>query len=377
MAYLCTALFFCCALIPAACRADELVFGNAERLVGRLLSMGQGRIVFKSDTLGEITIDAAKVTSLTTDDEVTVCLKDGSELRGRALRGAADRVISISTGRLPARVLAFADIASIGEVPRPRVLWSGNVAAGFTGTNGNSFGERYNLDVSIMRRSDRHRLQLSALYLAGREERDDEDEHKEKVTVEENFTIKGKYDYFFTKKQYGYVSGSFKKDHIADLDHRVITSAGAGYQLIDTDRMRLSSDLGLAYLYEKFSTRREDADAKGEAAESSAEAADQGEGNSRVATVRDVTHNRELALQVGSNFEWQINNTVKALFNLSYNPSINDFSDYYLSSDAEIRLALTRGMYSSLKAILDYDSQPGEAVGSTDTKYIFGFGWGF
>ena len=48
-----------------------------------------------------------------------------------------------------------------------------------------------------------------------------------------------------------------------------------------------------------------------------------------------------------------------------------------LTTDAELRAEITKSMFGSLKAILDYDSTPGEGVGTTDTKYILGVGWNF
>ena len=62
------------------------------------------------------------------------------------------------------------------------------------------------------------------------------------ATVEE----KSKYDYFFSSKIFGYLSGSFKKDHIADLDYRTIYGSGLGYQWIDEEDLGFSTWDGIS-----------------------------------------------------------------------------------------------------------------------------------
>ena len=83
------------------------------------------------------------------------------------------------------------------------------------------------------------------------------------------------------------------------------------------------------------------------------------------------------SLQFGYHYLWKpIQNTL-VLSNLSYTPAIDDFSDYFLTFDAELRISITKSFYSSFKYILDYDSEPGDDSGSTDTKYIIGLGRDF
>ena len=93
--------------------------------------------------------------------------------------------------------------------------------------------------------------------------------------------------------------------------------------------------------------------------------------------IDDVTRSDDLSLQFGYNFKWEPNKSSTILSNLTYTPSIDDLSDYFMTFDAEIRLSITKSIYSSFRYILDYDSDPGVDSGSTDTKYIIGLGWTF
>ena len=90
-----------------------------------------------------------------------------------------------------------------------------------------------------------------------------------------------------------------------------------------------------------------------------------------------MTRSDDISLQFGYNYLWEPNQNTVVLANLSYTPAINEFSDYVLTFDAELRISITKSFYSSFKYILDYDSEPGADSDSTDTEYIIGLGWDF
>ena len=169
----------------------------------------------------------------------------------------------------------------------------------------------------------------------------------DKKTTAETFVMGGKYDYFFSKKLYGFVDGNYKKDHVNDLDYRIITGVGLGYQWIESKKMNFSTDLGVSELMEKYT--------------------------------RNGQSNRSeiLSGRLGYHFNWNLYKGIDFIHNLTYYPSMNTLPDYFLNADAELRLALTKSMFSSFKAILDYDNQPAPGIGKTDTKYILSIGWSF
>ena len=85
-----------------------------------------------------------------------------------------------------------------------------------------------------------------------------------------------------------------------------------------------------------------------------------------------------MSLQLGYHLDCELNDKIIFMHNLVYLPSMEGkFSDYFMHTDAELRLSLTKSMFSSFKTILDYDSTPAEDIGSTDVKYILGLGWNF
>lgn len=223
-------LLLCLAAVPSSARADQVIFTNAERLIGRIVKMENKKVLFKSDMLGELTIAVDRIKTITTDRPVHIYLKDGSEMRAAAVSDPDHFLTTSGRPLLPGRFLK----------------------AG------------YRLHSSRRQAAGRLVRQHSCMFC----------EHQRQI---------------------------------------LYPAVQSGFQ-----------------------------------------------------------HHAAFPLQLGSNFEWQLNNKLKFLLNMTCNPSISDLSDYCLSSDAEIRLSLTSSMYGSFKAIFDYDSTPGEGSSSTDVKYIAG-----
>ncbi len=333
------------------CQADTVLFKNGDRMTGKLISIIKEKMSFKSDVAGKVVVNLSDVQNFWTDDKIKINLKDGTILQRRVLKGEAGRFAIQGTGILQPQTFDFGDVASVNPPPVPKVKWKGSIMAGFTGTHGNTFNESGSIIFNASRRTKKDLTNIEGIYIVSRTKDADT---KEKTTTEESVKIGGKYDYFLTQKIYSYLKCSYKKDHVADLDRRVITGIGGGYQFIDTDKIKLLTDVGLALLSEKYTTK------------------------DPVTNEKEVDTTSEMSLQIGYNFDCEFNDKIIFMHKLSYLPSIEEsFSDYFMHADAELKFLLTKSMFSSFKAIFDYDSTPPEGVGSTDTKYIFSLGWNF
>ncbi|HPC93854.1 MAG TPA: DUF481 domain-containing protein [Sedimentisphaerales bacterium] len=332
----------CLGLLSAMVQADELYLKNGDRLTGTLVRLTDGKLVFKADAAGEVTVALADVLTFSTTGPAEVHLKDGTVL-SQPILAAEPGTFAIDTGTtLRAQTFQLADLASMNPPPKPPVKWTGSISAGVTATSGNTSTEAVNANISLARRSEKDRTTASADYARGKQEDPDTGEER---TTEDWWRAKAQYDYFFSKKFFGFVNGSYEKDAIAELDRRVVVGGGAGYQWIESPRTNFSTSVGLASLYEKFDNATDS--------------------------------NSELSAQAGYNFDHQLNNTVKFLHDLTYYPALEKFSDYYLTTTAELRASLTKTMFASFKTIFNYDATPAEGRSSTDVKYIFSVGMTF
>jgi len=221
------------------------------------------------------------------------------------------------------------------------VKWSGDASVGATFTRGNSHTDDINLTGNAVRRSEIGRLTLGASYFYGRQK---DVTTRDKTTTKDSWFVQGKYDYFMSEKLYLFTNGRYEQDKIADLDERVLLGTGFGYQWIETPAFSFSTEAGTAWVHEEYDTGRSSSEWSG---------------------------------QAGYSLESALNENVKFIHNTKYYPVLEDFSDYLLTSQAELRSSLTKSMFASFKVSLDYDSTPAAGQKHLDTRYIVGIGIGF
>jgi len=340
-----------CLLLSASLQADQVILKNGDRLTGKIVSLTDGNMVLKSDLVGEIKVSLSSIATFQSDAAVEVHLKDGTVLNQPVVPAEADQFAIAQGPALRPQTFALADVASINPPPKPEPKWTGSISGAVTSTHGNTKSESVTASVSVMRRSEKDRTTAAADY--GKSKQTDKDRDpvtgkKEDRTTEDWWRAKAQYDYFFSKKFFGFINGRYEKDAVADLDRRVVVGGGAGYQWIETDRTSFSTNLGLASLYEKF-----DVDPPAD------------------------DSNSQISMQLGYNFDHKITDTLRFVHDLTYYPSLEQFSDYYLTTTAELRANLTKTMFANFRAIFNYDQSPAPGQGSTDTKYILGIGMTF
>jgi len=332
----------CLMLLVQSGYADELVLKNGDRLTGKIVHLVDGKLLFKSDVAGEVTVSLSNIQTFSSDEPITVNLKDGTGFKQKVLSAEAGRFAVGGTEDLKAQQFGVADIVSINPPPKPIPKWTGDVSVGITSTHGNTKTEMISANANATKRTEKDRTTASADYAKGEQEDPDTGET---VTIENWWRAKGKYDYFFSKKGYGYLDVRYEKDAVAALDRRMIVGVGGGYQWMESDDMNFSTELGLASLYEKFDNQTDS--------------------------------NSELSLQAGYNFDKKLRKNIKFTHDLTYYPAIDKFSDYYLTTTAGIRADFTEKIFMTLKAIFNYDATPALGRGSTDTKYFLGLGYRF
>ncbi len=322
--------------------ADEVFLKNGDRLTGKIVRLTDGKMVLASEKVGEITIDAKDIATFKSDAPVEIHLKDGTVLH-QPVTAAEPNQFSISTGEpLKPQTFTLVQVTSINPPPKPLPKWTGSITASVSSTHGNTSTESVAGSFNTMRRSEKDRITANADY--ARTQQEDPDTGEDNVT-ENWWKTKAQYDYFFTKKFFGFVNGRYEKDAIAELDRRVVVGGGAGYQWIEEPDTSFSTSFGLASLYEKFDNQTDS--------------------------------NSEISLQAGYNLSKTLLKNIKFLHELTYYPAVEQFSDYFLTTSAELRATMVKNLFASFRVIFDYDSTPAIGRGSTDVKYLLGIGLNF
>ena len=321
---------------------DELHLTNGDRLTGKVIRLVDGKMLFASDVAGETTVDVSSIETFNTVDPIKVHLKDGTSFNQKVLSAGAGRFSVEGSEDLKAQEFVVGDIVSINPPPKPIPRWTGDISAGLALTRGNTKTETISASLNLMKRTDNDRTTIGMDYAKGKQE---DRTTGDKEVIEDWWRAKAKYDYFISKKFYTYVDGRYEKDAIADLERRVIVGGGAGYQWIESPGMNFSTEAGIASVYEKYDNM--------------------GDGES------------ELSAQLGYHFDKQLTKTVSFTNDLTYYPSFEKFSDYFLTTTAGLRADFTEKMFATFKVIFNYDDTPAIGSSSTDVKYFLGVGYRF
>ena len=332
----------CLALCAQICYGDEIHLKNGDRISGKIQHLVDGKLTIKADAAGTVTVDLSNIQTLSSDEPIEVNLKDETGFKQKVSSAGPGQFAIEGDESVKAQQFPVADIVSINPPPKPMPKWTGDISVGITSTHGNTKTDMISANANFSKRTEKDRTMISTDYAKGEQEDPDTGET---VTIEDWWRAKGKYDYFFSKKMYGYVDGRYEKDAVALLDRRMIIGVGGGYQWIESENMNFSSEFGLASLYEKYDNQT---DSKS-----------------------------EISLQLGYNFDKKLRKNIKFVHDLTYYPAIDKFSDYYLTTTAGVRADFTEMFFATAKAIFNYDATPAIGRGSTDTKYFLGLGYRF
>jgi hypothetical protein len=233
---------------------DTVVFKSGERLSGKVISVADSKMVFKSKVVGTVTFSLAEVEACFTEGKVEVVLKDGSvvekpvQFQPGSATGAVDVVTS--DGRV-------FDLEAVEKVNPEKKKWKGQIVANYLENRGNLQSRSLNVTGEAVRRGVDTRLSLNAGYLYGQQ--DDTKTGVETTTSDNNYAG-GKFDYFFLRSLYAYLNSKYYRDSVLFLDYRFTEGLGLGFQWVDTRVWSFDTELGLNYVREKYWDPEEDED---------------------------------------------------------------------------------------------------------------------
>jgi putative salt-induced outer membrane protein YdiY len=332
-------------LFPGAgvCIGDRVFLQNGDRLSGKITQLSEDTLSIKTELAGMVYVKIEDIATLTTDEPMEVCLRDGTIVSRKLDTSIPGRVNLLKDPNEPAeaKTIVLSDIAAICEVS-DKPHWKGSISGGMTILTGNTSSETISASIDLQKRSKTDRLTFGG-DLARTAQKDDETGDKD--TTEDWWKLRGKYDYFLTRRFYVFGNGLYETDRIAELTRRVVLGGGSGYQWVESPAMNFSTEAGVAEVYEEYEN--------------------------------DTETSKDVSLQVSYHFDKKINHKFKLIHDFSYFPSMENTSDYYLTSSAELRAGLTKTVYANFKIVFDYDGTPAQDACSTDVKYMLGIGCEF
>lgn len=319
-------------------RADDVYFKNGDHLSGKIMSATDGKMTVSTTTVGDVVIDMKDVKTFSTDEPIKLQMQDGNVINQRVAQGADGTVMTAPGGTIAPQPIPLPQVAKINPAA---AAWHGSIVVNGSLQQNTTDTETFGAGINADRRSDLDRILFDAQYLYGRQKL-----NGTSTTNEDNWHVDAAYNYFLTKQFFAYGDGRVEQDRIQFLNLRLTPGAGVGYQWFEEPTLNFNTQAGIAWVYQDYST----------------EAAVSEQVSARVAYHVDAT---------------LFDSKLKVFNDVQYFPSIQNISNYLILMDAGIHVALTKTMFSELKAEVDYNSQPAPGAHRTNTQYILGVGWTF
>jgi hypothetical protein len=253
--------------------SDVLLFADGEKLTGHFVKSADSSLTFKSDALGEVTVEWSKVKELETSAKVAVLPK------GVRLRKKAD-VATIPEGTLSVQDQQVRLVSVPAETPRTIPLgdagliidqagfhnaiehepgffaaWKGAITVGAAVVNATQDSESFTGAVNLVRAiptvnwlepRNRTILNLNAAY----------GEVMEPGTPSIKTAIfhgDAERDEYFRPRMYGFGQGAFDHNFSQGLDLQQTYSGGIGWTVIDRAYETLDLKTSVSYIRQEFS----------------------------------------------------------------------------------------------------------------------------
>jgi uncharacterized protein DUF481 len=250
---------------------DVVVFPNGEKLIGHLESFTGGSAKFKSDTLGEITIDLSKVQELHTSEKFAVIRKNvilaKREKDGQIPHGTisiANQAVQVDSGTgQPTQTVPVADLtdiideASFNEAfRRPGFFqkWKGAITVGSSIVEATQNSVSFSTSVSLIRAiptqdwlPPRNRTIIDFSDSYGRVTQPGTPEVKTSI-----FHADAERDEYFTSRMYFLGSTAFDHNFSQGLDLQQIYGGGIGWSAIHKANETLDFKGSLDYEKQQF-----------------------------------------------------------------------------------------------------------------------------
>ena len=235
---------------------DQITLKNGDRVTGKIVKSDGGKLMVKTDLLGDIAVDLAAITALTTDQTLYLTLSDGRTLSG-ALSASGDKA-EVQPANASVVVIERSAISLIRSQeehaaherslhPGWREQWTGGADTGLALTSGNSDTVNFALGLAMTRATTRDK---TSVYAASVYSRDSTDGTSRTVAN----TIRGgvRYDRDINRKLFGYGFTDLEHNGLQDLSLRWVLGGGLGFHAIRNDRTQLDLLSGLAMNKEYF-----------------------------------------------------------------------------------------------------------------------------
>lgn len=331
-------------LLANTALADEVIMKNGDRLHGTVVSMAQGKLVFKTSYAGEISIDWGEVVRLSTEGPLEVSLGGEKVLKGKAVSAEEGTLLVQPEEGPEIHSVPMAEVKGLAP-PKPPDRWkfSARVSAGASKSSGNTDTEKYHLDSQLGLSKHPHRMTLYA--------QADLEKSRGKDTKDQSLASLS-YDRFLNEKWYLFGNGQIERDKFSDLDLLTTLAAGAGYQVWKSKQKNLSFQIGPSYVIERYSKRMQNFDNR--------------------------DHREYAAAFWAVDFDmWFFNRFIQLFHHNDGTLGLEDTDMWRIRTRTGVRVPIVFKFFASLQYNYDFVNSPADGKKKYDQEYLFKLGWEF
>jgi len=304
---------------------------NGDRLTGKIVDLAGGKLRLDTGHSGVVAIDWAQVAAVKTDAKIKVKLATGEVLEGKLGPGQEGKLKIESDGVGPTEV----PTDRVKWFNEPPVAWHGSIDLAARTSDGNTHTTSMLLAAEAMRATESDRLLFKAVFRYG--------ETRNVITERNGFGLV-KYDYFFSERIYGYLSGELFSDRFKDLTLRTVVSGGVGYIFLKSPETDFWGDAGLAYMDNDF---------------------------------RDGDDEAHVGGRVSAHLRRKLPLGFELLDDLTWFPNFEENDDWQARNDLAVATALGEGWTLKAGMITEYDNDIPDGARKYDDIYYVGLGYKF
>ncbi|MEC4674877.1 MAG: DUF481 domain-containing protein [Nitrospirota bacterium] len=336
-------IFFVLSSVAHSAVLGQLTLKDGSLLHGEIIEMVDGTLKTKAAfSPGDpIPIAWSEITGLVTEGMITIVLKNGVILQGTAKLGEPG-IIQMATDLINVSIpVTVESVVAINPSPKKPIKYTGNINLGGNLTTGNTNLRQFNFLGELVARSERFRLSLLGRWIYA--------EDSGSLTTRNTFGTT-KLDFFLTERFFLFVSALFEQDSFQDLNLRTSISAGPGYQFIEQGDfsspylkdMELYAETGLGFFNEDF----------------------------KLAADHQFVTGRWAI-----NLDWPVTPSTVIFHQHQGFPSLEDFQDYYITSQQGLRIKLMGNFISTFQINWRYDNTPATGKKPSDFQYLLTIGY--
>jgi putative salt-induced outer membrane protein len=236
--------------------ADQITLKNGDRLTGTVVKSDGKVLVLHTEFAGDVTLQFAAITQITTEKELHVSTSDKKTVVGPVTSSDGKLEVATKTGgtvEVPVGNVVLirndAEQAAYDKSLHPGLThgWNGGADVGFSLARGNSETENLALALNAAHPTlnDKIILHVSSIYTSN--------QLATPSTVADLIQAGVRYDRNITPRMFAFVSADFMSNALQDLDLRSVYAGGLGYHAIKSAGTTLDFLAGLNYTHETYS----------------------------------------------------------------------------------------------------------------------------